>query len=127
MNLKFNFRRLALAMCALGCVIFVTQADGRNHSHGQLIVQRAANFGTYVTLQMWIDGREVGDIGRGRRYNRLIPAGRHVLTVSSVPNVRNVPPTSTVVTVRPGDLYVFTATWDPDWGGVVLRASSLAL
>jgi hypothetical protein len=127
MNFKLNFGRGLLLIVALGCIMFAGPAQARHEGQGQLIVQRAANFGTYVTLQMSIDGIEVAQVSRGRRYNRLIPAGPHVLTVTSVPNVRNATPTSTVLRVRPGQTYVFTADWDEYWGTIVLLPSTLAL
>jgi hypothetical protein len=53
----------------------------------------------------------------------LIPPGRHVLTVSAVPNYYFYDPTSVGINVRPGRTYVFTAMWDSD--RVVLRPSVL--
>jgi hypothetical protein len=59
---------------------------------------------------------------QGRRYDQFVPAGRHTLTVSAVPNYQ---PTSTVLNVRPGQTYVFTATrQNPD--SVVLVPSALS-
>ncbi len=50
---------------------------------GRLIVIRAPNFGWNLAANLKIDGRTVGNVVQGRRYDHLIPAGRHVLTVSS--------------------------------------------
>jgi hypothetical protein len=43
---------------------------------------------------------------QGRRYDHFVPEGRHMLTVSVVPNYQ---PTSTELNVRLGQTYVFTA------------------
>jgi hypothetical protein len=74
---------------------------------GRLIVLRAPNFGWNMALNLKIDGRTAANIVQGRRYDEFVPEGRHTLTVSAVPNYQ---PTSTVLDVRSGQTYVFTAT-----------------
>ena len=78
----------------------VAQPDGR------LIVLRSANFGWNMALNLKIDGRAAGNSVQGGRYDQFVPAGRHMLTVSAVPSYQ---PTSTVLNVRGGQTYVFTA------------------
>ena len=58
------------------------------------MVIRAPNFGWNLAANLKIDGRTVGNVVQGRRYDHLIPAGRHVLTVSAVPNVELRQPTT---------------------------------
>jgi hypothetical protein len=59
-----------------------------------------------LALSLKIDGKTAANIVQGRRYDDFVPAGRHVLTVSAVPNYQ---PTSTVLNVQHGQTYVFTA------------------
>jgi tetratricopeptide (TPR) repeat protein len=73
---------------------------------GRLIVLRAANFGWNLALNLKIDGRTAANIVQGRSYDEFVPEGRHMLTVSVVSNYH---PTSTVLNVRSGQTYVFTA------------------
>ena len=73
---------------------------------GRLIVLRAANFGWNLALNLKIDGRTAANIVQGRSYDDFVPEGRHMLTVSVVPNYQ---PTSTVLNVQHGQTYVFTA------------------
>jgi hypothetical protein len=73
---------------------------------GRLIVLRAPNFGWNLALTVKIDGKTAANIVQGRRYDNFLPAGPHMLTVSSVPNYQ---PTSTVLNVKHGQTYVFTA------------------
>jgi len=73
---------------------------------GRLIVLRGANFGWNFALNLKIDGRTAANIVQGHRYDDFVPAGRHTLTVSAVPNYQ---PTSTVLNVQGGQTYVFTA------------------
>ena len=93
-------------------------------SGGRLIVLRAPNFGWNLALHLQIDGRTAANVVQGRRYDHFLPAGRHVLTVSAVPNYYSYQPTSTVLNVRPGQTYVFTAIWQ-DTDRVVLVPSAL--
>ena len=74
---------------------------------GRLIVLRAPNFGWNMALNLKIDGRATANIVKGGRYDEFVPEGHHTLTVSAVPNYQ---PTSTVLDVRRGQTYVFTAT-----------------
>jgi len=113
------------------CAGWVTTVVGQPPSNlartgnggGRLIVQRAPNFGWNLAVHLQIDGRAVTNIVQGRRYTGFVPAGQHVLTVSAVPNSNFRPPTSTLLTVRPGHMYVFTALWNSDT--VVLAPSML--
>jgi hypothetical protein len=83
-------------------------------SGGRLIVIRVANFGSNIAANLKIDGQTAANIVQGRRYDHRIPTGRHVLTVSAVPNVELRQPASITVNVRPGRTYIFTALWDSD-------------
>ena len=91
---------------------------------GRLIVMRVPNFGWNIVLNLKIDGRTAANIVQGRRYDHFVPAGRHVLTVSAVPNTYYSEPASTVLNVRSGQTYVFTALWDGS-NRVVLAPSTL--
>ena len=91
---------------------------------GRLIVIRVANFGWNLAANLKIDGQAVANIVQGRRYDRRIPAGRHLLIVSVVPNIQLSQPTSITVNVRPGGTYIFTALWDSDH--VYLQPTTLA-
>jgi hypothetical protein len=91
---------------------------------GRLIVLRAPNFGWNLALNLQIDGRTAANLVQGRRYDHFVPAGRHVLTVSAVPNYNSYQPTSIVLNVRSGQTYVFTTVWR-DTDNVVLVPSAL--
>ena len=102
----------------------VSVANAAAKSGGRLIVIRVANFGWNLAANLKIDGQTVANIVQGRRYDHRIPAGRHVLTVSAVPNNDMRQPTSITVNVRPGGTYIFTALWDSDH--VYLRPTTLS-
>jgi hypothetical protein len=75
-----------------------------------------------LALNLKIDGKTAANIVPGRRYDDFVPEGRHMLTVSVVSNYQ---PTSTVLNVRRGQTYVFTATRQNTDSGVVLVPSAL--
>ncbi len=102
----------------------VSVANAAAKTGGRLIVIRVANFGWNLAANLKIDGQTVANIVQGRRYDHRISAGRHVLTVSVVPNVQSSQPTSITVNVRPGGTYIFTALWDSDH--VYLRPTRLS-
>jgi hypothetical protein len=102
----------------------VSVANGAAKQGGRLIVIRVANFGWNLAANLKIDGQTVANIVQGRRYDHRIPAGRHVLTVSAVPNNDIRQSTSITVNVRPGGTYIFTALWDSDH--VYLRPTTLS-
>jgi tetratricopeptide (TPR) repeat protein len=89
---------------------------------GRLIVLRAPNFGSNLALNLKIDGRTAANIVPGGRYDEFVPEGRHMLTVAVLSNYQ---PTSTVLNVRRGQTYVFTATRQNTASGVVLVPSAL--
>ena len=78
---------------------------------GRLVVLRSPNFRWNIVLNLKIGGRTVANVVQGRRYDHFVPAGRHVLTVSAVPNAYYSEPISTVLNVRSGHTYVLTGSW----------------
>jgi hypothetical protein len=113
--------KLFLILVFVGVVLIGTASA---QPGGRLIVLRAPNFGWNLAVNLKIDGRTAANVVQGRRYDHFVPAGRHVLTVSAVPNNYFYQPISTVLNVRPGQTYVFTAIWQ-DSNRVVLVPSAL--
>jgi hypothetical protein len=87
-------------------------ALARSQDDARLVVSRAANFGTFQYLNLFVDGVHVADLGLGQSYDAVLPPGQHVLAVSTTPQVyRRTPPTQRLVTAEPGETYAFTAFW----------------
>ena len=112
-----EFMRTLTSYASKFLLIFVffcafSAANGASSQTGRLIVIRVANFGWNLAANLKIDGKTAANIVQGRRYDHRISAGRHVLTVSVVPNLQLSQPSSITVNVRPGGTYVFTAVWD---------------
>jgi hypothetical protein len=115
----------AVTLCLiLVFVCVISNGSTAAQPGGRLIVLRIANFGWNIVVNLKIDGRTVANVVQGRRYDHVLPAGRHILTVAAVPNAYYSEPTSTVLNVRSGQTYVFTASWDGS-NRVVLVPSAL--
>jgi len=115
------FNRLFLILIVFSGVLVVNAVAKPG---GRLIVIRVANFGWNVVANLKIDGRTVANIVQGRKYDHRISVGRHLLTISAVPNNNASQPSSITVNVRPGGTYIFTALWDSDH--VYLRPTTLS-
>ena len=76
-------------------------------STGRLIVSRDPNLGRNSVVVLRIDGRTVANIARGSQFNRSVLTGRRVLAVSTGSSGSRF--SSTVVDVRGGRTYMFTA------------------
>src|SRR6266404_8010593 len=87
-------------------------ASARSEDDARLVVTRAANFGTFQYLNLFVDGVHVADLGLGQSYDAVLPPGRHVLSVSTTPQIYSYePPTQRRVNAEPGETYSFTAFW----------------
>ena len=87
-------------------------ASARSKEDARLVVTRAANFGTFQFLILFVDGVQVADLGLGQSYDAVLPPGQHVLSVSTTPQIyRRVPPTQRRVNLEPGETYAFTGFW----------------
>jgi hypothetical protein len=87
-------------------------ASARSEDDARLVVTRAANFGTFQYLNLFIDGVHVANLGVDQSYEGVLPPGPHVLSVSTTPQIyRRTPPTQRRVNLEPGETYAFTAFW----------------
>ena len=121
---KQNYLSCGLLIAALACFIFSgcqTSSTGTSGSAasmaapsknaGRLTIQRAANFGSDLSLNILIDGAQVASLVEGRPYNGTLASGQHVLSLTVDPNRGGIPPTTKRLTVQAGQTYSFTAMW----------------
>ena len=81
---------------------------------GRLVINRAANMGSALFLNVSIDGKHAGSFGVGQGYNGYLSEGPHVVSVILEPNNLNLAPTKKSITVQKGHTYTFTAMWQGD-------------
>jgi hypothetical protein len=123
MKSRYNSAGRFFLMFTFICAVSIGTAGARPGGH--LVVLRSPNFGWNLAFNLQIDGRPVANIVQGRRYHAWLPAGEHVLTVTKVPHVGYVEPTSITVNIQPGWTNVVTAMWDS--GLVFLRPAGMVL
>jgi hypothetical protein len=117
---KLFFSAAAVFAVLVSATDATTSSNG--HPTGRLIVQRAPNFGTDLSIRLLIDGKKVADIPRNQHYGGVLAAGRHVLTALALPNTQSRRPTTIGVTIKSRQVYIFTATWEGD--RLILRPSN---
>ena len=87
-------------------------ASARSEDDARLVVFRSANFGTFLFLNLFVDGVHVADLGPNQSYDAVLPPGQHVLSVRTTPEAyRYTAPTQRRVNAKPGKTYAFTAFW----------------
>ena len=87
------------------------------NGNARLLVWRAADFGTFIYLNLFIDGVQITTLGRGVGYEAIVRPGKHILSVSTTPSPYGKTRfTRQNVDMRPGETYAFTALWEyADW------------
>ena len=78
---------------------------------GHLLINRVANFGTDLSLVVYVDGKNVGGFSEGRGYSGYLPAGQHTIAVRVDPNPGGKRPGHMTLTVHAGQTYSYTAAW----------------
>src|SRR6266513_3929086 len=121
---KYNCHICGLLIVVLVCFIFSgcqTSSTGTSGSTastaapsknaGRLTIQRAANFGSDLSLNISIDDAQVAGLSEGRSYNGTLSPGQHVISLTVDPNLNGTPPMTKRLTVQAGQTYSFTAMW----------------
>jgi hypothetical protein len=121
---KYNDHICGLLIVALvwftfsGCQTSTTGTSGSTASRAapsknaaRLTIQRAANFGMDLVLNVSIDGARAASLVEGRSYHGALSAGQHVISLTVTPNLGEFRGTTKRLTVQKGQTYSFTAMW----------------
>jgi hypothetical protein len=76
---------------------------------GHLLINRVANFGSDLSLVVFVDGKNVGAFTEGRNYSGYLTAGQHVIMARVNPNLTDAGPAKKTLNVKAGQTYSFTA------------------
>jgi hypothetical protein len=78
-----------------------------------LIVERAADFGTFLYVNVFIDGVPVTTLGFGQGYEAIVRPGQHILSITTTPlGHQRLIYRPVTITMERGQTYVFTALWE---------------
>ena len=86
-------------------------ASGSSGNNARLVVTRAANFGTFEFIDLFVDGVQVADLGFNQKYDGVLSPGQHVVLITTEPNNYLEKPSERSVSAKPGQIYAFTAVW----------------
>src|SRR2546422_11177320 len=97
---KYNYHFCGLFIVTLACFAFSgcqtssTGAAGSTASMAapsknaaRLTIERAANFGDRLSLNVSVDGAQVAGLVMGRSYNGTLSPGQHVISLTVDPNL----------------------------------------
>ena len=92
---------------ALACLLVLSPASAADT--GQLTVKRSPKFGARAVLDVFVDGKRVDQLQRGKSYTASLPAGTHEVKVqASVKKTIN--QATKQVTVEAGKTTTLTAS-----------------
>jgi hypothetical protein len=77
----------------------------------RLVVNRAANFGILESVNVFVDGVQVADLGLSQSYDAVLRPGQHLVSIMTSPKTVGQKPTQRRVDAKPGQTYAFTAVW----------------
>ena len=135
MNRYNSIRNLLIVVC--GCLLLPaceTNQSGMSNAPssgtsvasskngGHLIVQREANLGGDLLLDLSVDGKHLANVELGSTYDGYLTPGQHVVTALPRPNRVDQAPASVTLTVVNGGFYHLTARWQDDH--VILKKDS---
>ena len=81
--------------------------------NARLIVGRAADFGTFLYVNLFIDGIPVTTLGFGQGYEAIVRPGQHILSITTTPlGHQRLIYRPVTITMERGQTYVFTALWE---------------
>src|SRR4030088_1272652 len=79
--------------------------------NARLVVNRAANFGILESVNVFVDGVQVADLGLSQNYDAVLRPGQHLVSIMTSPKTVGQKPTQRRVDAKPGQTYAFTAVW----------------
>jgi len=102
---------VAVLWLAIGALLIAGGNQVSAADNGRLVIRRSPVLGHNVRIDLTIDGKSAGTLGRGRTYDMAITPGRHTLTASPS---RSGEAWHGTLEVRPGETYTYTASFNVD-------------
>ena len=93
-----------------------SNSSSAHSDNAYLMVNRAANFGTFESINLSIDGVPVAVLGLNESYEGVLRPGKHVLSMTTNPWTQGLTRlTERTLDAQPGETYAFTALWDDSY------------
>jgi hypothetical protein len=114
---QFGSGKILIIAIACSLALGTTTQAGANGNasmdNANLVVHRAADFGTLIYLNLYIDGVQVTTLGLNERYEAIVRPGPHVLSIGTSPSpYGHTKFTYRRVHIHRGQSYAFTALWE---------------
>ena len=100
---------LTIIVTALACVLVPSPASAADT--GKLTVMRSATFGKKLILDVYLDGKRVGQLQRGKSYTTSLPAGMHEVRVQASAQ-KPMNKATKQVTIEAGKDSTVSASWE---------------
>ena len=100
---------LTIIVTALACVLVPSPASAADT--GKLTVMRSATFGKKLVLDVYLDGKRVAQLQRGKSYTTSLPAGTHEVKVQASAQ-KPMNKATKQVTIEAGKDSTVTASWE---------------
>ena len=94
---------------ALACLLVPSPASAADT--GQLTVKRSPKFGARAVLDVFVDGKRVDQLQRGKSYSASLPAGTHEVKVQASKE-KTMNEATKQVTLEAGKTTTLTASWE---------------
>ena len=115
---KSYLNRITLGLLFAGAMLLISFPQAGSAAppaapaagEGHLTITRSPKLGTGTTVMIMVDGKKVGTVSSGNRFNSSIPAGRHTLTVRFEPITNAEKPANLTFDVAAGQTYSYVAT-----------------
>jgi len=107
--MKNHSKFFLIIVTALACALIPSPAFAADT--GKLTVKRSAKFGKSLVLDVYLDGKRVGQLTLGHSYTTELPAGTHDVKVHVAPQ-KPLHEASKQVTIQAGKDTTVTASWD---------------
>ena len=100
---------LTILGTAIACVL--VPSPGSATDTGKLTVRRSATFGKKLVLDVYLDGKRVGQLQRGKSYTTSLSSGTHEVKVQASAE-KPINKVTKQVTIEAGKDTTVTASWE---------------
>jgi hypothetical protein len=106
-----NKLKLILTILGTAFACLLVPSPGSAADIGKLTVMRSPTFGKKLVLDVYLDGKRVAQLQRGKSYITSLPAGTHEVKVQASAE-KSINKATKQVTIEAGKDSTVTASWE---------------